>query len=99
MTFSQLGGHSLLVMRLVAQINDIFQCELPLITLFKYPTVEQLADFMLADEHERQRIELTADFILGRDTTPDEKTRMTLLVAMTVRPGLRSPNSPTSRNY
>jgi amino acid adenylation domain-containing protein/thioester reductase-like protein len=41
--FFDLGGHSLLVAQLVAQVQDVFQVELPLIYLFQSPTLERLA--------------------------------------------------------
>ncbi|WP_013334418.1 non-ribosomal peptide synthetase [Gloeothece verrucosa] len=41
--FFDIGGHSLIAVRLFAQIEKIFQIKLPLSTLFKAPTIEELA--------------------------------------------------------
>ncbi|MFG6107497.1 amino acid adenylation domain-containing protein [Leptothoe sp. EHU-05/26/07-4] len=41
--FFELGGHSLKAMRLMAQIQQYFQINLPLATLFQHPTLEELA--------------------------------------------------------
>ena len=41
--FFDLGGHSLIAIRLINQISKHFQQRLPLTTLFKHPTIAQLA--------------------------------------------------------
>ena len=41
--FFDLGGHSFLAVRLMAQIQDRFRHNLPLSTLFENPTIEELA--------------------------------------------------------
>jgi aspartate racemase len=44
--FFDVGGHSLLAVRVLAQIEEAFGKNLPLATLFQSPTIEQLANIL-----------------------------------------------------
>jgi thioesterase domain-containing protein len=48
--FFDLGGHSLLAARLFTEIERIFSRKLPLVTLLRAPTIEQLADILRKGE-------------------------------------------------
>jgi amino acid adenylation domain-containing protein len=50
--FFDLGGHSLLISRLVIQVRELFQVDVPLRSLFDEPTVERLA--LLIEQHTQQ---------------------------------------------
>jgi aspartate racemase len=47
--FFALGGHSLVALRLFAQIKEKFARDLPITTLFQAPTIEQLASILNQD--------------------------------------------------
>jgi SAM-dependent methyltransferase/acyl carrier protein len=44
--FFDLGGHSLLGMKLITKVTEQFSVTLPVSAVFKYPTIEQMAKFI-----------------------------------------------------
>ena len=44
--FFNLGGHSLLLIRVNNRLRDTLRMELPVVELFKYPTVSALAEHL-----------------------------------------------------
>lgn len=48
--FFDLGGHSLLAVKLFAQIEKAFNAKLPLATLFKAPTIREIAQILTGDQ-------------------------------------------------
>jgi len=48
--FFDLGGHSLLMIRVNGKLSEAFHIELPIIELFKYPTIRSLAEHLSLSE-------------------------------------------------
>jgi thioesterase domain-containing protein/acyl carrier protein len=49
-SFFDMGGHSLLALKLIDRIQICFDCRIPLRSLFLYPTVEQMASRLREEE-------------------------------------------------
>ncbi|AFY44059.1 non-ribosomal peptide synthetase [Nostoc sp. PCC 7107] len=58
--FFNLGGHSFLAVRLMAQIHDRFEHGLPLSTLFENPTIEKLATIVSQPSRQSSHTPLVA---------------------------------------
>jgi acyl carrier protein len=52
-TFFELGGESILAIKLVSRINKDFDIELPVRALFEQPTIAALATHIVQDQAER----------------------------------------------
>ena len=58
--FFELGGTSLLAARLFAQVEEIFELSIPLVTLIQAPTIEKLAKLIRASDSLHSRDSLVA---------------------------------------
>ena len=54
--FFDLGGHSLLILQLLAQIQETFQIVLPLVSLFEHPTLSGLGQAITAQRQNGQTL-------------------------------------------
>lgn len=55
--FFELGGHSLMAIKIFAQIEKRLGANLPLATIFQYPTVRELAQMLQKQQDERSLVE------------------------------------------
>ena len=50
--FFELGGHSLALLQVQSQLQEYFNCELPIADLFRYSTIETLAQYLTKEKPE-----------------------------------------------
>jgi amino acid adenylation domain-containing protein len=50
--FFELGGHSLLLVKVNSQLREIFKTELPLLEMFRYPTISSLAEYFSRSQNQ-----------------------------------------------
>jgi acyl transferase domain-containing protein/thioesterase domain-containing protein len=87
-SFFDLGGHSLIAVRLFAKVKKAFQAEFPISVLFEAPTIERCADLIKAAIGDTASKSPTAT-----EATPEKpRTRYTHLVPM--HPGEGGPKTP-----
>lgn len=60
-TFFELGGHSLLLMKMLHNINTVLNVQLSIVDLFKYPTIQSLANFLKQSRPEKLCLDHIAD--------------------------------------
>lgn len=49
--FFDLGGHSFDIIKVAAGLTEVLNREIPVLTLFKYPTISALGNYLAADEN------------------------------------------------
>ena len=77
--FFELGGDSVLATQIVSRLRDMFRMDLPLIVLFDAPSIEKLAQFMIANEARPGLTEKTAGVLKRIEGMTEEEVTRTLL--------------------
>ena len=74
--FFELGGDSVLATQVVSRLRDLFRMDLPPRVLFDAPTLEQLANYMIANESRTGLADKTASVLKRIEgMTEEEVTR------------------------
>ncbi|MFW6295863.1 MAG: non-ribosomal peptide synthetase [Halothece sp.] len=59
--FFDLGGHSLLIVQVRSQLETLLKREIPLVTLFQYPTIRSLANYLNDSKRDRAHLQATVN--------------------------------------
>jgi amino acid adenylation domain-containing protein len=79
-SFFDVGGHSLLAIQIVSRIRSTFDVSLPLQTFFNVPSIAGLADALIEEPSERQRLTRIAEIVLRVSSLSDAEVTMMLNV-------------------
>ncbi|MEW6736803.1 MAG: SDR family oxidoreductase, partial [Acidobacteriota bacterium] len=82
--FFDLGGHSLLIIQVRNKLQEILGRDIPIIELFRYPTVDALAVY-LSNEQNRQPYSRTNEHISSQQELPLHSTREIAIIGMAGR--------------
>jgi amino acid adenylation domain-containing protein len=72
--FFDLGGHSIRMIEATSKLRVVLGRELSVLSMFEYPTVSKMAEFLSKTEHEEQQQPFAQD--LKRAETRGERTRV-----------------------
>lgn len=79
--FFDLGGHSLVAMRVIGRVRRIFEVEVPLSTLFDYPTIEAFSAVIARDASPNwQQNEVDALLAGLADLNPEEAAALLVVI-------------------
>ena len=73
--FFDLGGHSLLMVRVHGQIQQQLATELPLVELFRYPTVNTLAAYLRNRADQAESADRTTELTAGKQRLRQRRQR------------------------
>ena len=51
--FFDLGGHSLLIVRVQGRLREVLNRDIAIVNLFKYPTISSLADYLSKEQSDQ----------------------------------------------
>ena len=77
--FFELGGDSVLATQVISRLRDMFRMELPPIVMFEAPTIEKLANTMIANEARPGLAEKTAGVLKRIEGMTEEEVTRSLL--------------------
>lgn len=77
-SFFDLGGHSLMVVRIVIQVAESFQVELPMRSVFDGPTIAELAEQIKEKSGNPSRVDRTASLLLQLAEMTDQQAEALL---------------------
>ncbi len=83
--FFEIGGHSLLATQVISRIDDTFQVDLPLRTLFEAPTVERLANVLVLHEKQPGQVATIARLQIKINTMSADEIHQALSTRKKVR--------------
>lgn len=69
--FFELGGNSLKIIRMVEAVNAAFGKSMPVVTGFRYPKIDRLAELLLEEEQATGDVKSDADFDIAVNTIED----------------------------
>ena len=75
--FFDLGGHSLLMAQVHARLREVLQTEVPVIELFKYPTVSSLAKYFNRNQNQQPASRETDDRVKKRKEMIQRRRQLT----------------------
>ncbi|MDB9524396.1 amino acid adenylation domain-containing protein [Oscillatoria sp. CS-180] len=73
--FFDLGGHSLLMVRVHGQIQQQLSVNIPLVELFRYPTVNALATYLRDRTAETSMVDRTSELAAGKQRLQQRRRR------------------------
>ena len=71
--FFELGGHSLLAMQVASRVREDLGIDLPIASVFSFPTVAGLSECVLRDPIHRRVVERTAQLVLSTANLSDDE--------------------------
>jgi|GEM_PF-306729 amino acid adenylation domain-containing protein len=89
--FFDMGGHSLLLMRLQRRLEDVLKIDISIVNLFQYPSIASLAGYIAGDALKKTAPETPADKNKHKQIQGDNKR--IAIIGMVLRfPGAENPD-------